>query len=394
MFSDITILGGGASGLTTAINLAQKGYKTTILELKPRIGQKILVTGNGRCNLTNLNIKRENYHSNNLDAVQNIISHYDSTNVLDFFKSIGLFTRNKDNLVYPLSNKASSVVDLLRATLAKLNVTIITDFDIKDVTRQADGYNITSVNGEIIQSLRVIIATGLKAYDGTDIGLKILRSFGHNIIKPYPALVQLKSDDAFLKGLKGVKFIGEIKVRQGDNILRSERGEILITEYGLSGIAVMQLSYLFSLYDDCVLELDFLPDMSIEEVEKNLEYLEKFYKDSLSLAEYLTGLVDKKLGMRIAKHSNTANPKRLAKNLKSMPINITGHNGFKNAQVCGGGASFNNFNTDTLESRHAKGLYAIGEILDVIGDCGGYNLHWAFASALCVSDAFERITHG
>ncbi|MCL2422186.1 MAG: aminoacetone oxidase family FAD-binding enzyme [Defluviitaleaceae bacterium] len=392
MIRSITILGGGASGLTAAINLARKGYNVTILELKPRIGQKILVTGNGRCNLSNLDIQQSNYHSDNLDTVQNIIARYSNTEVLDFFNSIGLFTRSKGDLVYPLSNKASSVVDLFRAALAKYDVEIITDFEIKDVCRHSDTgyYCIKRIQGKSIKTTKLIIATGLMAHDGTDIGLKILKKFGHSIKRTYPALVQLKSADAFLKGLKGVKFIGEISVRQNGEILRAERGEILITDYGISGIAVMQLSYLFSLYDNCTAELDFVPDMSFDEVKKNLSYLNDFYKNSVTLPnEYLTGLVDKKLGMRIIKHSNTTNIEVIASNLKAMPLEILGHNGFKNAQVCGGGASLDDFDKDTLESHHAKGLYATGEVLDVVGDCGGYNLHWAFASALCVAEGFN-----
>jgi len=341
---DIAILGGGASGLCAAISLARKGYKVTVFESKARIGQKILLTGNGRCNLTNLNLSSKNYHSNRPDIVEKIISQ----NVLEFFKSIGLYTRSKDGLVYPLSNKASSVLDLLRTALAKHKVEIVTEY-----------------NG--LPNKPLIIATGLKANNGTDSGLKILKNFGHKIIEPYPALVQLKSDDAFLKGLKGVKFNGSVKVRQGNNILREEHGEILITDYGLSGIAVMQVSYLFSLYKDCTLELDLVPDMSREEL---AEYQKNFCN--------LIGLVEKKLSERILKHNA---------DMKSITVNITGHNGFKNAQVCGGGASLDDFNEKTLESRHTKGLYAIGEVLDVVGDCGGYNLHWAFASALYVSES-------
>jgi len=378
MVREITIIGGGASGLVAAINLAQKGHNVTILESKPRIGQKILVAGNGRCNLTNLSITRENYHSNNLDAVERIVTRYGCAKVLDFFKSIGLFTRSKGDLVYPLSNKASSVLDLLRAALAKYNARIITDFEVDGVEKNSNGYIIKSNRDEQIKTDKLIVATGSKAYNGTDIGIKILKQFGHRINKIYPALVQLRSNDQFIKGLKGVKFDGEVRVYRGGDILRAERGEILFTDYGISGIAIMQVSYLFSMYDDCRLELDFLPDMSLEEVKNNLAYMADYYQDtSTKPEEYLTGLLDKKLGMRIIKHSDL-------ENLKTMPIQISGHNGYKNAQVCGGGAALEDFHINNLESHHSKGLYAIGEVLDAIGDCGGYNLHWAFACGLCV----------
>lgn len=389
MTHKITIIGSGASGLVAAICLARQGHKVTILESKPRIGQKILVTGNGRCNLTNLDIRLDNYHSNTLDIVHNIITRYDNRDVINFFKTMGLFTRNKGNLVYPLSNKAASVVNILRAALVKYGVTIITDFVVKDVDKYPNGYVIKSVNNDQIKTEKLIIATGLKAHTGTDIGLKILSKFGHRINKVYPALVQLRSDDPFVKGLKGIKFEGEIRVRRGGDILRTERGEILFTDYGVSGIAVMQVSYLFSLYNDCMLELDFLPDMSLQEVIKNLVYVDEYYKHSpTQIEEYLTGFIDSKLGVRITKHTRSTNPIDIAQTIKSLPIKITSHNGYKNAQVCGGGAALEDF-TRALESKHTTNLYAIGEILDAVGDCGGYNLHWAFACALCVADGIR-----
>ena len=380
MIYDIAIIGGGASGMAAAVSLAEKGLSVAIAEAKPRIGQKILVTGSGRCNLTNLNITSANYRSENPEVAEKIIARYGADEVRAFFSCIGLVTRSKDNLIYPLSNKAASVVDCLRFALSKYRVSIFTGFDAADVELGGGLYRIKSREGGLIQARKVIIAAGGKAFNGTDTGLIILKKFGHSIKKTYPALVALTSEDAFLKGLKGVKFIGEIRVRRGSELLRTERGEILFTDYGISGIAVMQVSYLFSLYDDLVLELDFLPDMSLSEAEKTLEHMADFYSaSSVTAEEYLSGIVDKKLGVRILKYSKGGS---LADNLKSMPLKISGTKGFKNAQVCGGGALLSGFNPNTLESRHAEGLYAIGEVLDAVGDCGGYNLHWAWATAL------------
>jgi len=395
MVYDVAILGGGASGMAAAVSLAKKGFTVAIMEAKPRIGQKILVTGNGRCNLTNLAISRANYHSENLDGVDKIITKYGCKEVMEFFASIGLLTRSKNGLVYPLSNKASSVLDVLRNALAKYKVNIITNFDISSVDKQGGKYGeqffIKGMQSAAVQAKKLIIATGLKAHEGSDIGLVILEKLGHRVKKPYPALVQRKSDDSFINGLKGIKFMGEIRIFRGQELLRAEQGEILFTDYGISGIAVMQVSYLFSLYDDLRAELDFLPHMSYNEAKERLEYIEGFYKDSsVAAEEYLTGLVDKKLGMRILKYSGAGNSD-LLNNLKARPIKITGHNGFKNAQVCGGGAFLDDFDSETLESKHLKGLYAIGEILDAVGDCGGYNLHWAWATALYAADVLEEV---
>jgi len=389
MVYDIVILGGGASGMVAAVKLAEKGFNVGLLEQKPRIGQKILLTGNGRCNLTNLKISPCNYHSDNLGIVDEVITKFGSAEVLNFFSSIGLLTREKDGLVYPMSNKASSVLDCLRNALSKYGVSIITDFSLKFADKQDDKFVIKSIDDDITQAKKLIIATGSAAFQGTSKGLDILREFGHSIKELYPALVQLRSEDAFLKGLKGVKFNGEIRVRQGNDLLRREKGEMLFTDYGISGIAVMQVSYLFSLYDKLSLELDFLPHMNLSEVAEMLKNNKKFYQGSSVTAEdYLTGIVDRKLGIRLLKHGGE---KSLARNLKALPIKISGHNGFKSAQVCGGGASLDDFCKETLESLHVKGLYAIGEVLDAVGDCGGYNLHWAWASALYASEALGRV---
>ena len=364
MTYDIAIVGAGASGLVAAIRLAQKGFKVVVIEQKPRIGQKILVTGNGRCNLTNLDIKPSNYHSQTPEIVNQIISKYDSGYVIDFFASIGLLTKNKDNLVYPLSNKASSVLDCLINAVSKYKIDVFTDFSINDIAQIE----------QKVKAKKLIIATGQ-----AECGLNILKNLGHRIKKPYPALVQLRSDDLFIKGLKGVKVNCKIKAVQSNTnkILREEKGEMLFTDYGISGIAVMQLSYLFSLYDNLHIEVDFIPDVPYKELEKVLE---------LNIELNLTGIVDKKLGTRILKYSQNSH-KKIVQNLKSCIIKISGHNGIKNAQVCGGGALLNEFNTNSLESIHAGNVYAVGEVLDAVGDCGGYNLHWAWATAMLVGDS-------
>lgn len=385
MIYDVAILGGGASGIAAAVSLAKKGINVVILEAKPRLGQKILVTGNGRCNLTNLDIGCENYHSENPEIVEMIITRYGCEQVRAFFSSIGLLTRNRGGLVYPLSNKAASVLDCLRNALAKYEVAVITGFDIKSADKQNGNYIVKDCKNSFVQAKKLVVATGSRAYNGTDTGLSILKKFGHCIKKPYPALVQLKSVDPFIKGLKGTKFIGEIKVYKDNKLIRGERGEILFTDYGISGIAVMQVSYLFSLYDNLSLELDFMPDMDLSEVKETLKNIKTFYSDSsVTEEEYLSGLIDKKLGTRVLKYSNSST---LAKSLKAMQIKISEPGGLKNAQVCGGGAVLSGFSQDTLESNHTKGLYAIGETLDAAGDCGGYNLHWAWATALHVSKA-------
>lgn len=381
--------------MAAAINLGKKGFKVVIMEAKPRIGQKILVTGNGRCNLTNLEISCDNYHSENLEMVEPVIAKYGTKEVREFFDSIGLLTRSKDGLIYPLSNKASSVLDVLRNALSKYKVNILTNFDIKSIDKHGGQYGeqyfIKGSHPSSLQARKLIIATGLKAHDGSDTGLRILEKLGHSIKPPYPALVQLKSDDPFISGLKGVKFIGEIRVLKGFEVLKAERGEILFTDYGISGIAVMQLSYLFSLYDELRVELDFLPHLDFYEAKRILEYIDDFYKDSpVTAEEYLAGLIDKKLGTRILRYSG-AKGLDLINSLKARPIKISGHNGFRNAQVCGGGAVLSDFDPKTLESRKLSGLYVTGEILDVTGDCGGYNLHWAWASALYAADALGEV---
>ena len=400
MVFDVAVLGGGASGLVCAIECAKTGLKVAVIEKGPVMGKKILVTGNGRCNMTNIDMGRGHYYGADNSAISHIIDRYDVKAVVAFFNSIGLYTKEKDGLIYPNSNKAASVTEVLRNAIIKYNVSEISDFEIKAVEKTDGKFKILSADGKNVQAGKIVVATGLKAYDGTDIGLKILKKFGHGCCEIYPALVQLKTDSPFIKGLKGVKFNGGIKAVSKGKVMAEESGEILFTEYGLSGIAVMQLSKLYSIYGDLSISMDFLPHLDEGELIDILEKLRNFYMDTnMSAEEFLGGLVDKKLGQRIIKFSGVENLgtkinalsdkqiRRIASCLKNVTVGITGHNGFKNAQVCGGGALMADFDIDTLESVYQKGLYAAGEVLDAVGDCGGYNLHWAWVTGLHVARA-------
>ena len=403
MVFDVAVLGGGASGLVCAVECARRGLSTAVIDKNQIMGKKILVTGNGRCNLTNAAISPENYHG--LDALKifDIVEKYSAEDVTDFFKTIGLYTRARDGLIYPVGNKAASVTEALRNALVKYNVVQICDFDIKTLEKTGENFSVIPQSGKIVQAKNIVIATGLKAYDGSSIGLELLKKFGHDYNKIYPALVQLKTDSAFIKGLKGVKFNGQISAVSKGNVIAQENGEILFTEYGLSGIAVMQLSRLYSTCDELSISMDFMPDSQEDEVVEILHDLQRYFADTrISAEELLGGLVDKKLGHRILKFSGIDNLsveinkledkqlKRIAQSLKNTSVKITGHNGFKNAQVCGGGACLSEFNTDSLESVHEKGLYAIGEVLDCIGDCGGYNLHWAWITGIHAAKAIAN----
>jgi len=400
---DVAVLGGGASGLVCAIECAKAGLNVAIAERNHGLGKKILVTGNGRCNLTNTDIGPEHYYGSDKLMISKLLDLYSAEDVIRFFNGIGLYTRERDRLIYPNSNKAASVAEALRNGLVKYNVSVVSDFEIKDVKKENGKFRISARDGKSLQAENIVVATGLEAYDGTDIGIGILKKFGHKCFEIYPALVQLKTDSAFIKGLKGVKFNGKISALSKGKVIGEEVGEILFTEYGLSGIAVMQLSRLYSEYDDLSILMDFLPHLTEEEVAKILTDIQDFYKDAeIAAEEFLGGLVDKKLGHRILKFSGIDNLSeniraiegkqilKIASAFKSTQVKITGHNGFKNAQVCGGGADLAGFDIETLESVYEKGLYAAGEVLDVIGDCGGYNLHWAWITGIHAAKAITR----
>ncbi len=408
----IAVIGGGASGLACAIEIMRTvknkdDVKVTILERLPRVGKKILVTGNGRCNLTNVNASVKNYRGD-ADFTEYALNKYSPQSNIEFFNSLGLYTRTEDEgRVYPLSNQASSVLDALRFECARLGIETICDYravHLKTVY--------TGVTTKIIVNNRdrfdyVVVACGgmtCKAHGTDGDAYDLLKMFGHKIISPAPALVSLNCDE-FTKALKGVRSICKMNlIIDGEKALENY-GEVQFTDYGLSGIPIMQLSRFVSVStsNDIYIELDTTPDFGTEEIRK---YLYSRRSIDKGLCEnMLSGIMNKQLCIVLMKECDiqvngrinelTDNEiEKLADIIKCWKIKIKNSRSFDYAQVTAGGADCSQFNTETMESTLVPNVFCCGEALNIDGDCGGYNLQWAWSSGrLAGSTIAERINN-
>lgn len=408
----IAIIGGGASGLACAIEIMRTvknkdDVKVTILERLPRVGKKILVTGNGRCNLTNVNASVKNYRGD-ADFTEYALNQYPPQSNIVFFNSLGLYTRTEDEgRVYPLSNQASSVLDALRFECARLGVETVCDYravHLKTVY--------TGVTTKIIVNNRdrfdyVVVACGgmaCKAHGTDGDAYDLLKMFGHKIISPAPALVSLNCDE-FTKALKGVRSICKMNlIIDGEKTLENY-GEVQFTDYGLSGIPIMQLSRFVSVSpsNDIYIELDTTPDFTAEEIR---EYLYSRRNIDKGLCEnMLSGIMNKQLCIVLMKECDIqvngrineltdSEIEKLADIIKCWKIKIKNSRSFDYAQVTAGGADCSQFNAETMESSLVPNVFCCGEALNIDGDCGGYNLQWAWSSGRLAGNTIaERINN-
>lgn len=394
----IAVIGGGASGLFAAVNAADeasgKGLKvdTVVYEAGPRVGKKILVTGNGRCNLTNNNMSEE-YYRGSRKLFSSVYSRFDKEKTLAFFRNAGLYTKSDfAGRVYPLSSQAASVLDALRAEVRRAGIREVTDTKIISVKHYKSGYMLNSD----IYADKVIIACGGKAapVHGSDgSGYKLLRDLGVEITPLYPALTAMNVS-GFTKALKGIRAEGTIVLRSSGKTLASSSGEIQYTDYGLSGIPAMQISRFAASAlgekKEVVAYVDALPSVSEEELRKIFLRAKK-HDSSKTTEDVLSGLMPKKLGTYFITQCSVSPVKsigsvfdnaieKLITVIKHGKYKISSVRDFSEAQVTAGGVAENEIDGETMELKKHKGLYVCGEIADVDGDCGGYNLQWAFSS--------------
>ena len=393
----IAVIGGGASGLTAAIAAARNGAEVTICEKLNRVGKKILATGNGRCNYTNMNLSKECYHSNNLNFVEEVMKFFNLDKTLVFFEDLGILPYvDESGKVYPNSLQASSVLDVLRYELKRHKVKEVTDFNVTALRKSKDKFSI--IGNDTITADRVILATGGKASPqlGSDgKGYELAKSLGHEIIEPFPALVQLKLSGKYFKRIAGIKFDGIVKAYAGDRLIREEEGEILFTDYGISGPPILQVSRKvieeLNKKNKPFLNIDMFPGYSKLKLYDILQ--DRFRRISYkTIEESMIGFINKKLipvvfyeaGFEdLNKICGKLNKKEIYKIidiLKEWKFEVIGHNSWQQAQSTAGGIKLSEVNPKTLESLKVKGLYFAGEILDVDGDCGGFNLQWAWSS--------------
>ena len=384
--TDILIIGAGASGLAAAIEAARTAPEknVTVLEHLPKAGKKILATGNGRCNLGNLNAADHRY--TNAKFAQPVIEKYGTQSLIDFFESMGLFTRaDSEGRLYPMSNSAASVLDALRFECEKLGVKIICEEKATQIKKSGNGF---TVNNNITAE-KVIFATGGKAApsQGSDgSGYPLLKSLGHSITPLSPSLVQIKTDTASIKSLKGVRAKAKLTLSTGGN----SEGEILFTDYGVSGIAAMDLSRFIKQDKKTEISLDLLPDFT-QEAAKDIIISIARHNPAMPAESMLGGIIHKAIGTAAIKASLGFMPKTageikpkqaavIAATLKDFRLSVTGTKSYNDAQVTRGGADVSEFDNSTMMSKKVKNLFACGEVLDVDGACGGFNLAWAFAS--------------
>ena len=395
MKTEIAVIGGGASGMMAAITARKSGKEVVILERKDRILKKVLITGNGRCNITNVNANISNYFGKNISSVENILNSFNPQDTMDFFNGLGIMC-NEENRgkVYPLSGQASSVVDALRFEAERLGVRIETEFYVRKIEKEGFKFKIYSEERKKIEAGRVIIAAGGQSYPelgSNGSGFELAKELGHSVTKLSPSIVQLKSEKHQVKGLQGIKTDVAVTAYGDNKKICTYDGELLFTDYGISGNVVFNISFVMPLYKNVEFEIDFMEKFDYNELYEILKERKKIMSH-LTMENYFNGMINKKLGQFLSKMSgieklskpvkdlNDSEIGKLCTVLKKYRVKILDTTGFKNAQVTAGGVSLNEVNTETLESKIVKGLYFSGEVLDVYGECGGFNLQWAWAS--------------
>lgn len=389
------VVGGGAAGLMAACALAKGGAETVLLERLSRVGKKLLATGNGRCNFTNLAMSPEHYRGG--EAVRSVLEQFPAERIMDEFDRMGVVpVADAQGRVYPASNAAASVLDALRLTLKEQGGREETDFDVVSV-KPGKTFRLRSTDGRTLDCDRLLLCCGSAAapkLGGTDSGYRLLETLGHRVLPRKPAIAPLNTDLTPIKGLKGIRVRCKATLLDGEQIVRSEEGEALFTEYGLSGICVMQLSGSVHACREPIISLDLAPDYPENALFERTRHLAE-----RPLEDLLNGLLPRRLGWNVLRAAKIADLTRQTKSLsrreisaiwnvlRGFSVRVTGVCNFDSAQVAMGGADLTEFFPDTLESRLVPGLYVAGELCDVDGDCGGYNLHWAWASALTAAQA-------
>ena len=392
---NVLIVGGGASGMAAAISAASDAARqVTILERQPRPGKKLLATGNGRCNLTNIQAAVRFYHGEDPDFAAPTLAEYPPARVLEFFASLGLRTVTEyGGRVYPRSDHAGSVLDVLRLGLEKPNIRLLTDCAAEAVLKSGAGFSVTA-GGRTLSADRLILACGGCAgtkLGGVTDGYALAASLGHSRTALYPALTPLRTDPAYPRALKGVRVDARIRLLKRERVLAERSGDVLFTDTGLSGTAVFEIARCAAGETDLTAELCLFEDPEAALLEDLSARRARW--PELEANRILTGAAQSRLGQMLCRYAGISGGetagrltdrqlRALAGAMRSMRLPVTGLSGFEAAQVTAGGLRTAEFDPDTLQSRLTPGLYACGELLDIDGDCGGFNLQWAWASGL------------
>lgn len=394
---DVVIIGGGAAGIMAAITAARLGIKTAIVEHKDRIGKKLLSTGNGKCNYTNELQGIAYYRGEHPAFVLPVFEQFGLEETLTFFREIGVYPKCRNGYYYPASEQAAAVLEVLRLELDFRKTDILTECELKHLIPQKNAILLDTNLGKIVAK-KVILATGLLAAPktGSDGSAFLhIEKLGHHFTDIVPALVALQGKQSFFKAIAGIRAEIQLEMYINQKKIAMESGELQLTDYGISGIPVFQVSRYatkaLAKKEPVYVLLDFMPKLTAEELLSLLK--ERFYKfgNKKTASEALIGLVNRKLGdvllkeakislQTLSKDVSKEQLEQLAARLKALRVDIIGSKPFEQAQVCAGGVDTNEVNNDTLESYLVPGVYFAGELLDIDGICGGYNLQWAWSS--------------
>lgn len=405
---NIAIIGGGASGLACAITIMQSAEKSglpvkvTVFEGKNRIGKKILATGNGRCNM--LNTDREPFYFSRKNFHSFAIKKYDYKSDIEFFENLGLYTRtDEEGRVYPLSNQATTVLDCLKNECDRLGVEFETETHVETIAKNKNGF---TINGKSYFDKVVLACGGMSSVRDFN-GYKLLESLGHKVTKVYPSLSKLNTKNTSdVKYLQGIRHKVKLSLYCNNRFVAEEKGEILFAAYGLSGIAIMQMSAYVTRNqkEEWSVSADFVPDMNATLLKSAIEKIIKHNPDA-ACGGILSGFMPKRIGETVVKSLGIDINRRagtlktddidiIVKRAKKYRFAIDSVRPFEDSQVTAGGADTEYFNPETMESTLVKGFYAIGEVLDVDGLCGGYNLMWAWSSGRLCGESIVRNISG
>lgn len=388
---DVIVIGGGASGLVAAIEAGKQYDNVALLEKENRIGKKILATGNGKCNLTNINAHIKDYSGSFCYGVKRLYSEYTPKDIIKYFENMGLVTyADEFGRVYPKCNQASAVLDTLRNNIRLNDIDEFTECKVIDIV-VGENFEIVTSNGKFL-SKRIIIACGGKSSPnlGSDGSMfEVIEKLGHSFTEVIPALCPINVKSNIIKSLKGVRAKGKVSVLNKGKVVNSDLGEIQFTENSISGISAFNLSGLN--YD--TVRVSLLPDMSKNQIINMLKKRREILKE-LTVDNFLLSIFNNKLSAVLLKKSNINSFNRrcgdisnkeiedLAHNINNLDFKATGKNDFGRSQVTKGGIPANEINIETMESLYIPNLYFCGEVLDIDGICGGYNLQFAFASGI------------
>ena len=389
----IVIIGGGCSGVVTAIKAKNNHNEVIILEKNEELLKKILITGNGRCNYYNSDQSTDKYHSSS-NKINNIITKNNLNIVTNFFDELGIIPKIKNGYYYPFSNQAITIKDALLSKLKEKNILIKTSYNVEKIEKKNNKF---IINNEL-ECDKLVISTGSYSYPktgSTGAGYNFLKSFNHTIIDVNPSLVALISDMKYMKKLSGIRAEAKLSLYDNDNLIREEYGELQLTDYGISGICTFNLSYyvpnILKNNNQAIVKVNFLPFIEDNAIEWFNNYREN--TNINKIRDLLERLLNKKLvdiilkvseinGDKDYKNLDSRSKRILTSTVTSFEFNIINTKGIENGQVCSGGISLDEINENTFESLKVKNLYITGELLDITGDCGGYNLTICWISGL------------